>query len=216
MTDADLDFTLTTKPTPAQVRFVWNSMAAPSARKVVKELEKRGGKIAFKTVLRWKDCDWQPRPRLRTKASQGQIRTPRSGPEIKEAAAAASLIGGALPETEMAALQRDMAELGALDMPALKTLQEKERLVFNIMIMRAGQRKSHVLALIPKDVAALIQSTTDARDSLSMIPPGEPNTSLVPAGNGHANGNGHYLDVTPSNPISDAIAVFKRKQGAAA
>lgn len=221
MTDADLDFTAVTKPTVEQVRFVWSTMTKPSCRKVVDELERRGAKISFKTVARYVATEFAPR---RAVGPKTRLAGTSLSPEEKtmvaaqsDSKAAETIIGGPeITPKEAAAIDEDIVELKKLDLPQLKEMQEKDRLIFNIMLMRHGARRAGMLVLIPKESSALMASTTEAADSLSMIPMGQP--MQTPALNGHG-GNGAMLDVTPNapiNPVSAAIAHFRKKSGAAA
>lgn len=225
----NFDFTNETKPTIEQVRFVWNSMVKPSARKVAAEMEKRGAKISFKTVARWKRDGWIVTSRsgennapLLKKHEQAnskvnnairalvvQMPPEEKAMAIGETQQEAKLeIGGPMTPKELSAIEKDLKELSAYDVPALKAMQEKDRLIYNIMLLRQSQRKADILALIPKDSAALMVAASDAQDALPNVP-----TGILPSV-----GNGHMIDVTPNpqNELASAIDMFLKKEGVAA
>jgi hypothetical protein len=195
----DLDFTSVTKPTLEQVRFVWFSKPKPSCRSVADELQKRGAKISFKTVARYHAMDWihGARPRRRSTAEQTR-------------AAGSALIGTQLSEPELNKIEEEIALLAGMSIGDLVDAQEKARLIYNTMLLRCATRKADMLAIVPRDAAALMIGATEAVQATAPpIVPTEPDH--------HTNGvgNGRMIDVTPMNPISAAIADFQRKRTAA-
>lgn len=187
----ELDFTAVSKPTIDQVRYVWFSMPSPTVRKVADELQKRGAKISFKTVARYKADGWVAGPKVSTRDAK-------------------SIVGSALSAPELVTLEQDIATLSGMTVKELVEAQEKARLIFNTAILRCATRKADVLAIIPRDAAALMVGATEAVQATAPLAPLD-----LPA---HTNGigNGHMIDITPSNPLQDAIAAFKRRAGVAA
>lgn len=187
-----LDFTETTKPTKQQVRYVWETMKEPSTRAVAEELCKRGAKISAKTVHRWQQGQWigaAPPPS-----------TPRP-PKKDKPAAPSPMLGGALDETELKAMVKDKKELDAVkEVTELEQIQRRDQLIYNIMLLRASQRRVDILSMIPKDTAPFIESVTEA--VRSPLAPGLPMPAQI-------TDQSNMIDITP-NPDGDAITAFLR------
>jgi hypothetical protein len=109
-------------------------------------------------------------------------------------------VGSPLTPDELSQIQKDLAELQLLDLTALKTIFEKEVLIFNAMLMRVSQRNADRLALVPKDSAAMVKSMIEATSKISAGP--------IPV----ITPDGRMIDVTP-NEVVDAIDAFFRAEG---
>ena len=105
-----------------------------------------------------------------------------------------------LTPEEVDLIEQDMTELKALEVPQLKAMLDKERLVCNIMLLRFSQRKADLLAMIPKDTAALVKSMAEAQVSIPMVP-----------------ADRTLIDVTPNeqNEVSNAIDMFLKREDVA-
>lgn len=225
----DLDFTKTTKPSIEQVRFVWNQMIEPSCRKVAAEMQKRGAKICFKTVQRYHRNNW-----VKPAKGKGKQQMPlqksaerKSNKVNNEARAKAAEMTGAQAEMansadidravgpltteEKSLFEATVIELFAKEQPDLVAKAKKAHLVYMIMTLETAAKRPDLMILVAADAARLLKSSTEAIHHMSGEPDPEPAKKLH-AGNGH-----DMIDVTPnSNPVSQAIAAFKRRQGAAA
>lgn len=193
------------KPTAEQARRVYDSLTHPTCDKLRTELTNRGFKIARATCARWIKSGFtiksNPGPALNI--DKGEVKgVPASVRAV--IAAEAAIIGSEMTPQELCDIDKDLTELRQLDMPQLKAMLEQERLMYNIMMLRQAQRKADKLVLIPKDSAAFIVAMTDAAESVPTVPSG-----LLP-------GDGAKLieaHVNPPNPVADAIALFKQRQG---
>jgi hypothetical protein len=197
------DFKPQGKPTAEQARTVYDSLPHQTCDTLLAELTKRGYKISRATTARWIKSGFT------TKAKSGpkkniEIGKVRNVPAVLGDTEA--MIGGPLTKTEIDAIQRDLDELKKLDMPELKATLEKDRLIYNIMMLRSSQRIADKLVLIPKDSAAFVVAMTDAAESIPTVP------------SGNLGDNAKLIEATanPPNPVSEGIAAFKRRHAAAA
>jgi len=228
----DLDFTITTKPSIEQVRFVWNEMIEPSCRKVAAEMKKRGAKICFKTVQRYHRDGWVKPKKVgsgnaqtplqktgeRKKGAQplnneARAKIPAMTPEQQAMAKTADINEAKGPMTIeeknlFVALFKELFDKGQTDLVARA---KKAHLICLIMAMETAAKRADLMILVSGDLAKLLHSSTEAIHHMSGEPDPEPAKKLH-AGNGH-----DMIDVTPNdNPVSNAIAAFKRRQGVAA
>lgn len=220
----NFDFTTKTKPTVEQVRFVWNEMARPSGRKVAAELQKRGAKISFKTVMRYKRNDWAPvgsigtndrAPLQKKLEKQSTVVNNAIRAEIEKmdplhkAVAKNGIdgaLGGPMTNAELTAMQIEINDLAQKSDPELVALLRRDQLIFSIMVLRFGARRADLMVLVPKDSASLMASSAEVKDSYSTVAPAQLNAS-----------DGSMIDVTPNaNEVSSAIDDFLRKEGVAA
>lgn len=196
------------KPTPAQARTVYDSLSHQTVDTLHAALTSRGYSIGRATCARWIKGGFKVKTSIgpALNMDKGEVKGVPAVVRAAEAAEAA-IIGGPMTPQEISAIQSDLDELGKLAMPELKALLEKERLTYNIMMLRQAQRKSDKLVLIPRESAAFIVAMTDAAESVPTVPSG-----LLP-------GDGSKLieaSVNPPNPVADAISLFKKRQGVAA
>ena len=194
------------KPTKEQVRTVWESMSCASSRKVANLLTQRGFEISWRSVARWHAAGWQEEAgktpiseklhnivRGEKKQSAGSA----PAPEVLEQA----MTGGGLKDDDYARIEKRIMALGAEGKQTLLEIQEKARLVMNIVLMEEATRRAHVMALIPKDTRAFVESFTDASKALAPMAPIEP---VEP----HRNGDNAKLiegTATELSPLSQAI-----------
>lgn len=210
MTIDPTNFAAQGKPTPEQARRVYDGLLHPTCDNLRTELTKRGYSIGRSTCARWIRDRFivMTKPGPATAQDKGGVNGVSVVIRAAEAAEAeAKMIGGQMTPQEISDIQKDLTELGSLEVSQLKTLFEKERMMYNIMLLRQAQRKSDKLVLIPRDSAAFVVAMTDASESLPTVAPGQ-----LP-------GDGAKLieaSVNPPNPVSDAIALFKKRTGVAA
>lgn len=232
MTDADLDFTVKTKPSHEQVRFVWNQMVGPTCRKVATELQKRGGKISYKTVQRYHRDGWV-KPQKgngntrqvplqksgeRKKGAQklnneARAKIPAMTPEQRAMAKTADIneAKGPMTQEEKDLFVKLFNELFPIAQADLVARAKKAHLICLIMAMETAAKRADLMILVSGDLARLLHSSTEAIHHMSGEPDPEPAKKLH-GGNGH-----DMIDVTPpTSSLSSAIAAFKRKQGVAA
>lgn len=193
------------RPTLEQARVVYESMDKPSVRKLRAKLVEMGYTIGTAAVGRWIAGRFEPSPHQTRRVIKGASHSIPDAPTV-----AAAIVGSELSPEEASLLEQDMAELKALEVPALKAMMEKERLVYNIMLMRFSQRSADRLAMAPQASAAMVKAMAEADTSISQIPICQPHL------NGHS--NGHMIDVTPNeqNEVSNAIGLFLKQEGVAA
>ena len=217
------------KPTVEQVRTVWDSMTAPSVRKVAELLERRGFTISFRTVARWKKNNWMADPQsgggVKTISENqhvpGAIRQgirseldkidPATVHEANQTAAAGGLVeviaGGGLKDDDITRIAKRITELSSETRASLLEKQETARIVMNIVLMEEATRRAHVMTLIPKDTSAFVESFTDASKALPPMAPIEP---VEPARNGD---NARLIEGTATelSPLSQAIRSVREK-----
>lgn len=205
------------KPTLDQARTVYDSLEHPTIDKLHTALTGRGYSIARATIARWISNKFLfvgskrgGKPKGVVSGIAPAVRAALKNDEVAKAkgeAKDAAMIGSEMTPAEISAIQADLKELATLDLPQLKAMQERERVEYNIMLMRYSKRNADKLVLIPKDSAAMVIAMTHASDSLSTVAPGQ-----LP-------GDGAKLieaTANPPNPVADAISLFKKRQGVAA
>ena len=216
------------RPTVDQVKRIWDEHPDPSLRKVADLMRNRGFKISFKTVERWKANNWVATPRgggckkidtdQHTPAPvKHQIRAelkkmdPATVDEANNIAAAGGLEsaieGGGLTDADYARIEKSIKELATKDLNELKALQEKERTIMNIVLIREATRKGHVMVLIPKDTSTLIGALSDDARISMPAPPIEP---PMPERNGF---DAKLIEgrAVEMSPLSQAIRAVREK-----
>lgn len=190
------------KPTMAQVRGIWDAMPDPSLRKVHAKVIANGGNISLSTIQRWENKGWVDPPRKKpgrktnaelgiTKAESFPVQTAR------------------VADADADAQERDLNEVRAFAKPELdkaadvKTRRDLEFVIYQILILRAGQRRPNLLSLMPQHVAALVQAMAQPTKLPAAAPieaPAEP----APASNGVKH---------EPNEAASAIKLFRREHG---
>jgi hypothetical protein len=191
------------KPTAEQARTIYDSLPHQTCDTLVAELTKRGFKISRATAARWIKSGFKTKEKSGP-AKNMEVGKVRNIPAVMRDTEA--MIGSPLTKQEIDTIQSDLDELGKLGMPDLKAMLEKERLVYNIMMLRHSQRVADKLVLIPRDSAAFVVAMTDAAESIPTVPTGNlgDDAKLINA------------TVNPPNPVSEGIAAFKKRHAAAA
>lgn len=216
------------RPTVEQVERVWNDHPAPSARKVCELLNQRGFKISWRSVLRWKNNGWASAPDgggVKTIGEDqhvpGAIRQsirvelqkmdPATVDEAKQISAAgglqAAVEGGNLTDVDYARIEASIKDLATKDLNDLKLLQEKERTIMNIVLIREATRKANVMILIPKDTSSLIGALSD---DARVLPPAQPIEPPMPERNGS---DAKLIEgrAVEMSPLSHAIRAVREK-----
>jgi hypothetical protein len=187
-------------PTRAQAQAVWQALKQrhaqtgkkqdkPSTRNVAKELAAEGYSITYGAIGKWQRANWQE--------TAGLVRTNQRHPNRKTVAQAVrnelekqdpvtlaeatkmatagieqAIIGTKLTEVDLARIEKAVADLKTKTIADLREEQERERLIYNIILLRESQRQANIQALIPKDTSELVgKFTDDARASLSPAMP---------------------------------------------
>lgn len=186
------------KPTLDQARTVYESMDKKTVRKLHAKLTELGYSIGHAAVGRWIASQFKNKGRSRFY----KVAINGDGEGVPNAADTANkLVGSKLTPEEADLITKDMTELQALEVPALKAMMEKERLVYNIMLMRFSQRSADRLAMAPQASSALVKAMSEADVSISHIPTGQ-----VPQ-----LANGHMIDVSPNQTVDDIDAYFRKQ-----
>jgi hypothetical protein len=170
-------------PTVDQCEAVYGSIPEPTVRTFHAKLLAAGYDISLSGAQRF---------------IARHIKKPQPRPHQAPAA-----VGRPLTLEELSLIQKDLAELRALNAAALKPMFEKEVLIYSIMLMRFSQRNADRLAMAPKDSAAMVKSMTEATNKVTTIPVVTP--------------DGRVIDVTPNeqNEVSNAINLFLKQEGLA-
>jgi hypothetical protein len=233
VTDVD-KFDPQTKPTKQQVRAIWDAHPKPSARKVATLIEQRGGIIHWRTVARWKKDEWKedepailpgddgkpPNHRavnkvLREELAKGEAVSLAQATRAATSGIESAIMGGTMTDDDLTRIEAARKELRTQDVTALRGELEKERLIYNIILLREAQRKANVQVLIPKDTGHFVAAFTDDAKAVAAPPP------IQPTGPGPAiNGSGQPLmiegefSVVEDSEMGRAIEDFLAKENA--
>lgn len=216
------------RPTVEQVERVWNDHPAPSARKVCELLNQRGFKISWRSVLRWKNNGWAAAPDgggvktisenqhtpapvkqfIRDALQKMDTATVDEANQISAAGGIqAAVEGGNLTDVDYARIETSIKDLATKDLNELKLLQEKERTIMNIVLIREATRKANVMILIPKDTSSLVGVLSD---DAKVLPPAQPIEAPEPVRNGNDAKliEGRAIEMSP---LSQAIRSVREK-----
>lgn len=219
-------------PTMAQVRTVWDAHPKPSSRVIAAAMKGKGWDISYKTVSRWKKANWiepqrdeplvageKQNHREVNKALKAEIEKSKR-PELvvdntksAEGGIEAALTGTTMTDADLARIEAAKKELQPKSVSELREELEKERLIYNIILLREAGRKANIQVLIPKDTSTFVAAFTDdakaAGPGLAPIqPPGVP----LPIGGGTTPAiDGEFTVVSPSRA---AIQRFLVKEDA--
>jgi len=212
----ELTFDKLVKPTREQAKDLWHSMKEPSIRKAAALAKKRGWEISAKTFSRWRNQGWVEPPKVKNSRPQNKIT--RATRELRKAAGELSSVEAlrANPAVQEALqtlkdneyVPRNLKDLLLLDKANLKLEAEKVLLATTIIIAEAVCEKASVVSLTPKEVGAFVESGQNATKAIA-------SGDEVPGENAKTVDSVAVETATPSNPIADNIAAFKRKMGAA-
>jgi len=211
------DFKPQGKPTVEQMRIVFDSLTHQTVTHLYDRLTGMGYSVSRATVGRAIKDNFPPAKTLiRKKIEDGGPRAAAAKkeaarPEAKKVAAArdraAETILGNLTPEEVKAIGVKMTDLvGDVSNISLSERQERTRIALNIVLMEMAATKAEILMLIPKDVAAFIDSMTEAARSSTV------GSALL-----RLHDESNMIDVTPErNEVADAIGSFLKQEGVAA
>lgn len=205
------------KPTKQQARTVWDSLPNPSARNVAAKLEGMGYEISWRTIARWHASDWREIELSRSPATReigAAVRAELKKLEApKPSAGLEAAIAPPAPSVdELALIEARRQELMLMSEAQLDQTAAKARSVLNILMMESAARRAHVMVLIPKETAALVDSFTEATKVGLSGKDGQPPRSDDPK---TIDGTVNREPPAPPNETADAIRKFKRAQEAA-
>lgn len=215
------------KPTVEQVQAEWESQTDPSSRSVADALGARGFKISYRTVCRWHANNWLTDGRTGKRSIAENQHTPAGVKreiraalqmmdtddvaEANEIAAndglGTAIIGDGMKDDDIERIAKRIQALAIEDKSALVDLQEKARIIMNIVLMEEATRKAHIMTLIPKDTGTFVHSFTEASKALAPMAPIE---GIQP----ERNGNDAKLiegKTIEASPLSMAIRNLREK-----
>jgi hypothetical protein len=183
-------------PTPDLAKAVWIEMGCPGCRKVAVELEKRGWKIAWRTLNRWKAQGWAHKPDadLAAKTTKQITKTIQERQKLSE-------------QQEVDIVDARIKELFVKSEAELDIIEQRSRKILNIVLAEAAARRVQIMMLIPKDIGTFVNAMTEASKQtltggLEQTPKaGDPRVI-----------EGDATDVTPPTPLQEAIRKFKREK----
>lgn len=205
------------KPTREQARTVWDGMTSPSVRTVADKLVGMGYDISWRTVARWHASGWReamPTGKPMAEKVTAAVRTEMQKLEAPRLSAGleAAVAPPAPTLDEIALIEHRRAELMTMSEAQLDQQAAKARIVLNILMMESAARRSHVMVLIPKETAALVDSFTEATKvgltGKDGQPPRADDLNVI-------EGTVNREPAAPPNETADAIRKFKRAQEAA-
>lgn len=172
------DFVKQGKPTPQQVKAVWDELKRPSTRKVAKMLEQRGFSISYRTIARLARIGkWEGFPCVtghesnlekgRPKKVNGAMRAEVDRLTDREHAAfdANGLENALAPPPdidEWQMLEARRGELLNMSEAELDRAEAKTRKILNILLMEQASRRANLMILVPKETSALVSAMTEA------------------------------------------------------
>jgi hypothetical protein len=221
------------KPSREQARNVWDSMPNASARTVADRLTGMGYDISWRTVARWHASAWrEAMPSGVPLAEKGGVRgvnkavreelkkldapkppkPPKEAPkEQRITAGLEAAVAGPPPHIEeLMLIEQRRAELMSKSEAQLDQIAAKARMVYNILLMEQAARRSHVMVLIPKETAALVESLTEASKIGLSGNDGQPPRLDDP----RVIDGSVIREAAPPNETADAIRKFRQAQAA--
>lgn len=219
-------------PTKEQARTVWDAHPKPSARKVTDLLVKRGFSIGWRTIARWKANGWREElpssgGGTPTLAEQGKVRgvTKELKAALREIPAEtvaeadklaadggldAAMSGGKLTDADYDRIEKRIKALSPETKEKLLEIQERSRLVMNIVMMEEATRRAHVMVLIPKDTGSFIVDTNDAAGQMASVAPIE----AIPPGPGNGD-DARVIEGKVNQPSALSMTLRKLRENAA-
>ena len=172
------------QPTAAEIKAAWDAHLQPSTRKVANAMRAEGWKVSSAKINRLQRDGWaEPRPTGAPKTATVSARAKHR------------LIG---------TVRARLRQLLSVETNAeLKMMEERARLIYNIMTLEFSAQVADLHARNPEKAARLMESSTLLAEIIPMIPP------EVQAFNKRSNGH-DTIDVTP-NPNGDAIEAYMRE-----
>lgn len=232
------------KPTPDQVRAVYESMYAngkpPSSRKLHKELVKRGFDISHSSVGRYKKNGFRElitpgssKPvdekirasenALKRATTIKQATTLKKMPGTEDGTADAEpqsgIAAAVAPPIEAQKLAERIARMKALmDMTEgqVAEIESKTRRVYNIILMEESIEIADKLATIPKDNSMMVVAQAEGIAKTTVMMPDTSNPPGAPRRFDPSDPRVIDNQPDPVDPLAAAINDFLRKEGIAA
>ncbi len=215
-------------PTREQVRTVWDAHPKPSARVIAELLVNRGFSIGWRTVARWKESNWtEPPPKSVPLSEKGKARGIKKAikaevakipketlAEVDKMVAAGGIegavTGGHLTDDDYTRIAKRIAALAPDSKEKLLEIQERSRLVMNIVMMEEATRRAHILVLIPKDAGSFMADSNEAANSVA-----GPAVTIENPGEFSPNGDNAKLiegKVNPPSPLSMKLRQLREEK----
>jgi hypothetical protein len=204
----------------------------PSYRAWEKALADEGYSITYRTLQRWVENSKPGQVALNhatkvvgvkrhiakalakveepVKLAADQMKVEGVADGVQEEIAASKIAGDAVPpeQAEVNIIDARIKELMEKSPAELDDLEQRARKIFNIVLTEAATRRAHVMTLIPKETAALVDAMTSASKQTLTGGFGQP-----PAAGDPRTIDGEIIDVTPPDPLSSAIDKFLVTEG---
>jgi hypothetical protein len=113
-------------------------------------------------------------------------------------------------DLEEAIIATRIAQLQVLSEAELDLIEQKSRKMLNIILTEAAARRGNVLVLIPKDIAALVDSMTEASKQTLTGGLDQPPKAGDPR---VIDGEAIEVEPDPPTPLASAIAGFLKNEG---
>lgn len=209
MTIDPSNFAAQGKPTMEVAKAVWDQTREPSARVVAEKLTRVGYSISYRTVARWVKKGWTAEPGADeiNRALKVEAARLAKGAEPQAEGLASTVIGGGMKDSDLDRIGARIKELAGKTKAELLEMQEKTRLVMNIVLMEEAAHKANVMTLIPKDTSSFIESFTEASKAVPAAPaieaPGQPRNGF----------DAKLIEgkVVETSPLSQAIRAMREK-----
>jgi hypothetical protein len=187
---------------------VWLSLPKPSSRKVEAILRARGFNISYRTIARWNKEGWIPEVEKKVERSLGKVTEALVGNATSKEGIEAAVVGAGIPEADLLRIAKRIKALAGKSKAELLEMQDKARLVMNIVLMEEAAHKAHVMTLIPKDTGSFVESFTDASKA---TPPPAP---IAPTGPSRGGDDAKLIEgrAVEVSPLSMAIRNLREKQ----
>jgi hypothetical protein len=187
-------------------RAEWRDNIPQEGPKVRKPLIETHGQVShFKDPLIRKGSSVKVNAALREEIAELPDLEQNVAKAVSAGGLAAAVSGPPDPD-EMRILERRYEELMLQSVAELDVTEGKARKVFNILLLESAQRRCRVLALIPRETAALVTAMTGAAGAQLTGGREQP-----PAAGDARTIDGTLAQADPDNEVSGAIAMFRRK-----
>lgn len=227
------------KPTPAQVKAIYDQLHVdgepPALRKLHTEVTKRGFKISLASIQRYVKTEFRDRvtpgsskPVTEKKATQDAINkvvkdatTMKRMPDAPEqtplqAAVSPPIDAEQLEEAQLLRRIWRMRDLMNLSEPQIQEIESKIRRAYNVILLEESIFIADKLACVPKDSAMMVKEQAEAGKATVFVPD---TTQPLPPGVRMDPRDPRVIDnepAAPANPLQGAIANFLKKEGIAA
>ncbi len=168
-------------PTMEQVKSVWESMDDPTGRKVQKVLAEQGFTLAHNTIYRWQASGWRgPSNNGRFNELRPIVARGGTSPDLKAAISDVVEKDDLLIHERMISDGLTYDETGNVIIPKLDVIGRilelsghdaaklgettvRAGMILEILVLEQMQRRSELLALIPKDMGPFLLAMVESR-----------------------------------------------------